>query len=91
MITYEDVYSYAEENDIQIKLFENPRFPTSIIGLSQDCRVIYDMERMIVDLMARDNLERFEALEFVEYNTLRALQYAGEDAPIVLCQKELEW
>lgn len=89
MITYDDLCEWAEENNLQIKLFDNPRYPNSIIGLTQDNRAIYDMEQMIADLMQEDNLEYIDALEFIEYNTLRALSYEGNDAPIVLYQKEI--
>lgn len=90
MITYDELIAYAEENNIQIKLFDNPRYPNSIIGLTQDDRAIYDMELMISDLMQEDNISYFDALEFIEYNTIRALPYAGNDAPIILYHKELE-
>lgn len=87
-MTYDEVCAYAEENNIPIKLFENPRYPNSIIGLTVDDRAIYDMEQMIVDLMKEDKISYIDALEFIEYNTIRALPYMGEDAPIILYTKE---
>lgn len=87
-MTYDEVVSYAEENNIAIKMFDNPSFPNSILGLTLDDRVIYDMELMISDLMIEDNISYSDALEFIEYNTLRALPYMGNDAPIVLYTKE---
>lgn len=88
-MTYEEITNYAEQNDLIIKLFDNPRFPNSIIGLSSDDRAIYDMEKMIEDLIEEDDISYMDALEFIEYNTLRALSYEGNNAPIVLYQKEL--
>lgn len=87
-MTYDEVCAYAEENNIPIKLFDNPRYPNSIIGLTIDDRAIYDMEQMIVDLMKEDKMSYIDALEFIEYNTIRALPYMGEDAPIILYTKE---
>lgn len=87
-MTYDEVCVYAEENNIPIKLFDNPRYPNSIIGLTIDDRAIYDMEQMIVDLMKEDKMSYIDALEFIEYNTIRALPYMGEDAPIILYTKE---
>ncbi|MGN1327980.1 MAG: hypothetical protein ACI4VQ_07955 [Clostridia bacterium] len=87
-MTYDEVCAYAEENNIPIKLFDNPRYPNSIIGLTVDDRAIYDMEQMIVDLMEEDKMSYIDALEFIEYNTIRALSYMGEDAPIILYTKE---
>ena len=88
-MTYDEVCAYAEENNIPIKLFENPRYPNSIIGLTVDDRAIYDMEQMIIDLMKEDKISYIDALEFIEYNTIRALPYMGEDAPIILYTKEV--
>ena len=87
-MTYEEVCTYAEENNIPIKLFDNPRYPNSIIGLTIDDRAIYDMEQMIVDLMEENKISYINALEFIEYNTIRALPYMGGDAPIILYTKE---
>lgn len=87
-MTYDEVCTYAEENNIPIKLFENPRYPNSIIGLTVDDRAIYDMEQMIVDLMKEDKISYIDALEFIEYNTIRALPHMGKDAPIILYTKE---
>ena len=87
-MTYDEVCAYAEENNIPIKLFENPRYPNSIIGLTVDDRAIYDMEQMIIDFMKEDKISYIDALEFIEYNTIRALPYMGKDAPIILYTKE---
>ena len=87
-MTYDEVCVYAEENNIPIKLFDNPRYPNSIIGFTIDDRAIYDMEQMIVDLMEEDKMSYIDALEFIEYNTIRVLPYMGKDAPIILYTKE---
>ena len=34
--------------------------------------------------MTTDKMEHDEAIEFIEYNTIRATPYAGEMAPIIL-------
>lgn len=87
-MTYDEIVSYAEENNIEIPIFDNPSFPNSIVGISYDNRVIYDMEQMIMDLMVSDDMSYVDALEFIEYNTLRTIPYMGENAPIILYMKE---
>ena len=47
------------------------------------------MEQMIVDLMKEDKISYIDALEFIEYNTIRALPCMGKDAPIILYIKEV--
>lgn len=87
-MTYEEVCKYAEDQEIEVKIFSNPSYKNSIIGISYDNRVIYDYDKMIEDLMEEDNLDFKSALEFIEYNTLRAIPYMGSDAPIILDTKE---
>lgn len=87
-MTYEEVCKYAEDQEIEVKIFSNPSYKNSIIGISYDNRVIYDYDKMIEDLMEEDNLDFESALEFIEYNTLRAIPYMGSDAPIILDTKE---
>lgn len=87
-MTYDEVVEYAEENNLLIPIFDNPKFPNSILGISYDNRVIYDMEQMITDLMEEDDISYIDALEFIEYNTLRIIPYMGENAPIILYTKE---
>lgn len=40
--------------------------------------------------MKEENLDYEDALEFIEYNTLRALPYMGDNAPIILNTKYWE-
>ena len=82
----------SERRDLLIELgledsivFENPDFDSAIIGYDAvNHRVIYDFEKMVEHLINKDGMEYEEALEFVEYNTLRAIPYMDENAPIVL-------
>lgn len=89
-MTYEEVCKYAEDQEIELKVFSSPSFNNSIIGISYDARVIYDYDLMIEDLMKEEDFSYEDALEFIEYNTLRALSYMGEDAPIILDTKHWE-
>ena len=89
-MTYEEVCKYAEDQEIELKVFSNPSFNNSIIGISYDGRVIYDFDLMIEDLMEEENIDFEDALEFIEYNTLRALPYMGDNAPIILDTKYWE-
>lgn len=66
-------------------VFENPDYDSAIIGYdANDNRVIYDFESMAEHLMNVDCMTYEEAIEFIEYNTLRAIPYAGSNPPIVL-------
>ena len=66
-------------------VFENPDYDSAIIGYdANDNRIIYDFEKMAEHLMEVDGMEYDEAVEFIEYNTIRSIPYAGGNAPIIL-------
>lgn len=69
-------------------VFEQPDYDSAILGVTEDGRVVYDYYKMIQDLMDQDGMTRDEAVEFLEYNTIRALPYAGEEAPIIMTRLE---
>lgn len=39
---------------------------------------------MIEHLMQEDDMDYEEAVDFISYNTIRSLPYAGEGAPIIM-------
>lgn len=69
-------------------VFDNPSYDDAIIGTSHDDRVIYSFEKMVECLMKDDGMSYEEAVEFIEYNTLRAIPYFGPNAPIVLMNED---
>lgn len=65
-------------------VFENPDYDSAIIGYdANNYRIIYDYQKMIEYLIENDGMSYEEAVEFIEYNTLRSIPYAGDKAPIV--------
>ena len=65
-------------------VFENPSYCDAFIGATSDGNAVYDFEKMVECLMEEDGMEYMDAVEFIEYNTIRALPYMGTMAPIVL-------
>ena len=65
-------------------IFENPDYDSAIIGITEDNQVVYDYEKMIEHLMQEDDMDYEEAVDFISYNTIRSLPYAGEGAPIIM-------
>ena len=66
-------------------VFENPSYDKAIIGYDDtESRVIYDYELMAECLMEQGGMSYEEAVEFIDYNTCRAIPYAGHNAPIVM-------
>lgn len=69
--------------------FTNYGYDTALIGVSEDGRAVYDFEKMVDWLMETEGLSRIESIEWIEYNTIRALPYIGEGAPIIMYPLEL--
>ena len=67
-----------------IKYLTNYSYDDALIGVSEDGRAIYDFDKMVEWLMNEAGLSDSEAVEWIEYNTIRALPYFGEGAPIIM-------
>ena len=67
-----------------VLLFSDFSYDTALIGVSADNRAIYDYDLMVEWLCTEEEFTYEEAVEWIEYNTIRALPYFGSEAPIVL-------
>lgn len=65
---------------------DNHHYDKSIIGMTEDGRLIYSFELMVQEFMEDEGCDETEAIEWLEYNTLRALPYLGERAPIIMME-----
>lgn len=65
-------------------VFDNMSYDGSIIGVTTDDRVVYDYNKMIEELMQDEEWSYDDAVEWIDYNTIRALPYAGPNGPIIM-------
>lgn len=65
-------------------VLEQPDYLSAIVGISEDGRVVYSYSLMVEYLMITDGMEAEEAVEFIDFNTIRALPYMGEKSPVIL-------
>lgn len=65
-------------------IFKDYSYDDALIGVSEDDRAIYDYNKMIYWLMKKEGWSQDVAMDWVNYNTLRALPYMGEAAPIIM-------
>ena len=65
-------------------VFDNHAYDNSIIGVTLDGRVIYAVELMVAELMEDEEWDETDAIEWIEYNTIRSLPYAGKNAPVIV-------
>lgn len=86
----QELRDYLTDNGYEDSiLFENPSYITAVIGVSETGRIIYDYNKMILYLMKEDGMTAEDAIEFIDYNTVRALPYAGENRPIIMYNIEI--
>lgn len=68
---YEDVVIFSDYDD-------------ALIGVTEDRRAVYDFDAMVDWLCRNEGFSETDAYEWIEYNALRALPYAGDKAPIIM-------
>ena len=73
----------ADQGYEDLIIFENPSFDKAIIGVSEDDRVVYDYDLMVEAAMEEEGWTEDEAIDWIEFNTIRSLPYQ-EGAPIVI-------
>ncbi len=84
-MTQEEVKEYLCDNGWEESIvFENPSYCEAFVGVSSDGNAVYDFEKMVECLMEEDGMEYTDAVEFIEFNTIRALPYMGSMAPVIL-------
>lgn len=71
-----------------VKYLVNFSYDDALIGVSHDGRAIYNFDLMIDWLMEKEGWSDIEAIEWLEFNTIRALPYMGKDAPIIMYSLE---
>ena len=67
-----------------VKFLVNESYDDALIGVSEDGRAIYDFDKMVDWLIEKYGWSDIESIEWIEFNTLRALPYMGSDAPIIM-------
>jgi hypothetical protein len=83
MIDFEELINLNELAEEALR-FDNPSFDTAIVGIDYFGRLVYDYDRMIAELMDKDDMTEEEAIDFIDYNTIRSLPYYGDYAPNIL-------
>ncbi len=71
-----------------VMILENYSYDDALIGVTEDNRAVYDFDKMVDWLCEKEGLSVVAAIEWIEYNTIRALPYAGAGAPVILYRLE---
>lgn len=62
-------------DEVDILYFSNPSYDGCIVGYSHDNRAIYNYNLMVEYLMKEDGMSYDDAVDFIDYNTIRSLPY----------------
>ena len=69
-------------------VFDNHAYDNSIIGTTFDGRAIYSFDKMVEELATDEGWTEIDAIEWINYNTIRSLPYGGEKAPLIVYTDE---
>lgn len=79
------VEQFLNEHDFEnAVLLDSPSFDGSIVGVTEGGQVVYDYSKMVMEFAEDNDCSELDAMEFIDYNTMRALPYMGEHRPIVM-------
>jgi hypothetical protein len=67
-----------------IVTLENYSYDDALIGVTEDGRAVYDFDKMVAWLVENKGFTELDAIEWIEYNTIRALPYEGDQAPLIM-------
>lgn len=82
MISAEDkILNNGFEDVVILKDFS---YDSALVGVSDDGRAIYDYDAMVEWLIGEEGWTEEESIDWLEYNTIRSLPYAGDRAPIIM-------
>jgi hypothetical protein len=76
----EEIKEQLHENTI---ILEPQECYNNAIVRVEDHKLVYDYDLIVDCLMSFYDWEYIEALEWIEYNTIRSLPYMGDYAPII--------
>ena len=82
----ERIQELAQEDGTVI--LRDPDYADALIGITGEGRAVYDLNKRVECLVQNDGITKAEALDFIMYNTFRALPYMGEKAPIIMTPLE---
>ena len=64
--------------------FDDMSYDGSIVGVTTEGRVVYSYDKMVEELMQDEEWSYEDAVEWIDYNTIRSLPYAGDNGPIIM-------
>lgn len=88
-IDFSELRQWCIDNDHNnTVIFRDPDYSRAVVGITDNGALIYSHEKMVEWLMKAYELTETDAIEFIDKNTLVALDYGDEMKPIILYEIE---
>ena len=71
-----------------VEILKDYDYASACIGVTDDGRAVYEYDKMVDYLMSKEDWTYEAAVEWIDYNTIRALPYMGSKAPIIMYRLE---
>jgi hypothetical protein len=69
-------------------VLSNYSYDEALIGVTTNNNAVYSFSKMVEWLMITENFTYEDAVEWIEYNTIKSLSYFGPQAPIIMYDLE---
>lgn len=81
----EEIEQLLLDNDLTDTVYlTGYNYYSAIIGYTDDGGLVYSYEKMIEYLIKEAEMTQEEAIEWIDYNVLRAIPYMGDTKPIIV-------
>lgn len=74
----------SEEYGPGVVHLDGPEFDGGIVGITHDGRLVYSYAKLAAALAEANGWTAEDAVDWIEFNTMRTLPYIGSDAPVVM-------
>ena len=76
----------GEDEADNIIVLEGDEFADGCIGISEDNRLVYSFEKLVESLSKQEGITETDAIEWLEYHTIRSLPYMASygNVPIIM-------
>lgn len=72
------------EVDKDVPYFVNPYFADAVIGVATNGALVYDYDKMVECATKEEDWSVEDAIDWIEFNTIRTIPYMGEKHPIIV-------
>lgn len=85
-MTHDELKAYLKEKYGGYSLFEPEYYDEGIIGVNEGGGMVYSYEKLAEAIMEHDGMSYEDAVDWLDYNTVRTIPYIHEFQPTMLME-----